>query len=72
MVVMKKILLLLCLMLSFTAFAKTKQVVKIFNLKLIEEQIQKEIENGYKIISMTPIIQGNWTRYMIVVFETEE
>ena len=59
MVVMKKFLLLLCLMLSFTAFAKTKQVVKIFNLKLIEEQIQKEIENGYKIISMTPIIQGN-------------
>ena len=37
-----------------------------------EEQIQKEIENGYKIISMTPIIQGNWTSYMIVVFETEE
>ena len=69
---MKKIFVLLCLMFGFTAFAKTKQVVKIFNLKLIEEQIQKEIENGYKIISMTPIIQGNWTSYMIVVFETEE
>lgn len=59
-------------MFSFTAFAKTKQVVKIFSLKLMEKEIQKEIESGYKIISMTPIIQGNWTSYMVVVFEIEE
>ena len=83
---MKRFLIVLMLLLFISpVFARTVQCVKRYQVyneaysidtKDVTPQIQSMINNGWKVVSITPITircaNSNPTDYVIVVFEREE
>lgn len=82
---MKKFFIILILLLCISpVFAKTVQCVKSYKVwdnksytvNDVTPQIQSMINQGWKVVSITPITRANThaspTEYVIVIFEKEE